>query len=93
LTIEKSHRFSSELEDIVDFIAYDSVKSALEFYDTVISKINQISDHPYAYRKRMPLNDEFVRELIYRGYSVPFEIDIKNDKIIILGIFNQNRWQ
>ena len=93
MIIEKSDRFKGELEDIVDFIALDSVSSALEFYDRIILEINNIPDNPYAYRKRMPLDDEFVREMIYNGYTVPFEIDNENDKIIILGIFNQNIWQ
>ena len=42
---------------------------------------------------RMALNDENIRELIYKGYTVPFEINITNNKIIVLGIFNQNNWQ
>jgi len=65
----------------------------LIFYDEVIAKINQISQNPYIFRKRESLNDDNVRELIYKGYTVPFEIDTKNNKIIILGIFNQNIWQ
>jgi plasmid stabilization system protein ParE len=75
---------------IIDFIALDSVNKALIFYDEIIAKINKIADNPYLHRKRLSLNDDNVRELIYKGYTVPFEIDTKNNKIIILGIFNQN---
>jgi plasmid stabilization system protein ParE len=78
---------------IIDFIALDSVNKALIFYDEIIAKINKIADNPYLHRKRLSLNDDNVRELIYKGYTVPFEIDTKNNKIIILGIFNQNLWQ
>jgi len=93
LILEKSNRFKNELEDVVEFIALDSVNRALDFFDAIISKITKIPDNPYIYRKRPSLNDENVRELIYKGYTVPFEIDTKNNKIIILGIFNQNLWQ
>jgi len=78
---------------IIDFIALDSINRALNFYDEIITKINQIPDNPYIHRQRPTLNDENIRELIYKGYTVPFEIDTNKNKIIILGIFNQNLWQ
>ena len=93
MTLEKSAKFKDELEVVVDFIALDSINKALIFYDEIINKINTIPENPYIYRKRLLLNDNSVRELIFKGYTIPFEIDTKNDKIIILGIFNQNLWQ
>ena len=93
MILEKSDRFKEEFEVIVDFIALDSINRALIFYDEIIAKINKITENPYLHRKRPSLNDDNVRELIYKGYTVPFEIDTKNNKIIVLGIFNQNLWQ
>ena len=93
MIIEKSDRFKDELEVIIDFIAQDSVLHALSFYDEIVAKIQKIPENPYIHRKRVALNDENIRELIYKGYTVPFEIDTRNSKIIILGIFNQNNWQ
>jgi plasmid stabilization system protein ParE len=93
LTIEKSPRFKDELEAIVDFIAKDSINRALTFYDELLAKINQIPENLYIHRKRLKLNDENIRELIFKGYTIPYEIDKTNNKIIILGIFNQNLWQ
>jgi len=91
--LEKSDRFKDELEAVIDFIAQDSIYRALDFYDELIAKINNIPENPYIHRKRESLNDDHIRELIYKGYTVPFEIDPKNKKIIVLGIFNQNLWQ
>ena len=93
MIIEKSPRFKDELEVIVDFIAKDSVNRALAFYDELLVKINQILQNPYIHRKRLKLNDDNIRELIFKGYTVPYEIDKIYNKIIILGIFNQNLWQ
>jgi len=90
--IEKSDRFSEELKAIVEFIALDSIHQALDFYDAVISKINKIPENPYIYRQRESAKDTKTRELIFKGYTIPFEIDDTNHKIIILGIFNQNLW-
>jgi len=68
----------------------DSPLRALKFFNDINSKIQNIPHSPYAYRKKA--KDENLRELIFKGYTIPFEIDTINQKIIILGIFNQNIW-
>ena len=93
MTLEKSQRFEIELQIIVDFISQDSPKRALAFYDELISKIEQIPHNPYIHRKRESLNDESIRELIFKGYTIPYFISSEEEKIIILGIFNQNIWE
>ena len=42
--------------------------------------------------ERVSTNDENIRELIHKGYTVPYFIDESNSKIIVLGIFNRNIW-
>jgi len=91
--LEQSVRFDLEFDVIVQFIAKDSPLRALKFFDEVIDKIENIPNNPYAYRKKENAIDKNVRELIYKGYTIPFEIDNKKQKIIILGIFNQNLWE
>ncbi len=63
------------------------------FLDNIIVKIKEISDNPYIHRQRENFKDGKTRELIFKGYTIPFYIDDENHKIIILGIFNQNIWQ
>jgi plasmid stabilization system protein ParE len=93
LILEQSDRFKDELEIIINFIALDSTSRALEFFDNLIAQINNIPSNPYIYRKRLSTNDETIRELIFKGYTIPFYIHKQNNKIIILGIFNQNIWE
>jgi toxin ParE1/3/4 len=92
LILEQSPRFEEELETIVDFIALDSPDRALDFYYELLSKIHNIPTHPYSHRQRITVKDKNVRELIFKGYTIPFKIDEENNKIVILGIFNQNLW-
>lgn len=75
----------------MEFISLDSPNRALDFFDDIYKKIKNITYNPYAYRKKG--DDENLRELIYKGYTIPFEIDKPHNKIIILGIFNQNLWE
>lgn len=93
MILEKSKRFDEELEVIVDFIAEDSAQRALEFFDELISKIENIPSNPHIHRKRQSSNNDNIRELIFKGYTIPFYIDTEKNKIIILGIFNQNLWE
>jgi len=55
-------------------------------------KIKEIPSNPYMYRQRENFKDGATREMIFKGYTIPFYIDAENKKIIILGIFNQNIW-
>ncbi len=76
----------------MDYIALDSPARALDFFETIISKVQKIPENPYIYRQKSCANDDKTRELIFKGYTIPFDIDEANNKIIILGIFNQNIW-
>ena len=85
-------RFDEELEVIVNFIADDSLNRAIEFLDVLTEKILDIPEYPHSYRQRKKSKYSESRELVYKGYCVPFYIDKEDDAIVILGIYNQNLW-
>ena len=91
-SIETTPRFDDELLVILDFIALDSSDRALLFYDELIQKLNNIPHNPFIYRKREGA-DNNTRELIFKGYTIPIYIQKEEEKILILGIFNQNLWE
>jgi plasmid stabilization system protein ParE len=91
-SIETSPRFDEELLVILDFIALDSINSALKFHDELIERLNSITDNPLACRQREGMSEE-TREVIFKGYTIPIYIDHEKNKIFILGIFNQNIWE
>jgi plasmid stabilization system protein ParE len=90
LNIEATIRFEEELTTILDFIAQDNQNQALKFYDELFKKINILKDNPYISRQREGLDTNY-RELIFKGYTIPYWIN--NNTIFILGIFNQNIWE
>jgi len=93
MTIEKSIRFDDELQIIALFIALDNPHRALTFLDDITARIEDIPHNPFSHRCRESSQDTYTRELIFKGYTVPYYIDTEKDKIIILGIFNQNEWK
>lgn len=92
MRIEKTPRFKQELEAVLDFIAEDSISRALEFYDALLEQIEEIPTFPYRHRKRIDQDDDHIRELIFKGYTIPYLIDEESGVIVVLGAFNQNQW-
>jgi len=93
MILKKSNRFNEELQTIILFIALDNPHRAVKFFDDIISIISDIPFNPFIHRQRKSSNDIHIRELIFKGYTIPYYIDIEKDKIIILGIFNKNQWK
>ena len=91
-SLETTPRFDDELLVVLDFIAIDSPNRALNFYDALMIKLNNIPENPFMYRKREKMEDD-TRELIFKGYTIPLYLDKEKNKIFILGIFNQNIWE
>jgi len=79
-------QFNREVMAAYEFIVKDKRKAAKEFLAKVKAHIETLTDNPSKGR----LNDDGNRELIHKGYTIPYLID--GDNIVILGIFNQNKW-
>jgi len=84
--VNRSKRFNQELLVITKFIAISNPKSARSFYEEIRAFVETLIDNP---RKGRP-TENGNRELIHKGYTIPYLID--GEDIVILGIFNQNEW-
>lgn len=87
MVIITTPRFEKEIQNIFDFIAKDSKQRAVSFRKEISAKINNLSSFPHIGRKK----DDNRRELIYKGYLIPYFID--NDEILLLGIYKENLWE
>ena len=68
------------------FISLDSRKRALVFRSQLDKQITNIVNMPYKCRKSIYFDDETMRDLIYKGYTIVYKIDEQNDTILIIGI-------
>ncbi len=84
-------RFRFESKQIVKFIALDSKKRADSFADSVEIACLNLVDMPYKCRKSFKFDDENVRDLIYKGYVIPYLVE--SECISILGIYKENAWE
>jgi len=79
--------FENELKKILRYIATDSKIKAKKFNNSLFQKIENLTYMPYKYRKSIYYNSDNVRDLIFKGYTVPYLIDEDMQRIVILDIF------
>jgi plasmid stabilization system protein ParE len=91
MLIVRSSNFLEELDIVLDFIACDSLHNALQFNKNLKTKINNLLDFPYKFRQSIYFDDKNIRDLIYKGYTIPYFIDKKNDTLVILGILKYKK--
>lgn len=70
----------------MEFIAQDSVNQAIKFQVELDEIIDDIPNMPFKYRKSIYFNDNNIRDLIFKGYVIPYKIDTAKNQIIIIGI-------
>ncbi|WP_246032208.1 type II toxin-antitoxin system RelE/ParE family toxin [Sulfurimonas crateris] len=84
MKIEKYPEFQKELDDMLDYIALDSLQRAIDFKREIHKQISKIIDMPYMHRKSIHFDNEQARDLVFKGYTITYFI--YEDKIVILGI-------
>jgi toxin ParE1/3/4 len=88
--IIRSERFKEELKLVLTFISKDKKSAAKAFAKTLKDEINTLADNPKQFRKSIHFEDDNIRDMIFKGYVIPYIIDEK--EILLLGIVKQNLW-
>ena len=91
MQIKLDANFEQKFKDILEYIAKDKLSASKKFKKEIFKQIKNIPNFPYKHRKSIYFDDENVRDLIYRGYTVTYEINEKENRITVLDIFNQNK--
>jgi len=73
LQIEYNSDFRKHFGDIWDYIADDSVNRANEFKNQIRKLIETLEDSPYCYRQSLHYDNENVRDLIFKGYTIIYK--------------------
>jgi len=79
--------FRVALNDVLDYIAQDSLEKAINFKRELQSKLDTIAYMPYKYRKSIYFDNNEIRDYIFKGYTIPYLIDADNNELVILDIF------
>lgn len=87
MQIIRDDNYLAYLDNVIENIASDSFSRALIFLDKLDYHIDNIPNFPYKYRQSFYYHNENIRDLIFKGYTIPYMIDNDKNKIIILDIF------
>ena len=91
MQIEFDKKFEANLKIILEYIAKDKLSASKKFKHDLFSQIKNLPNFPYKHRKSFYFNDKNIRDMIFNGYTIVYEIDSEKDSIIILNIFNKNK--
>jgi len=91
MLITRTEEYQKELITILRHIANDNITASRKFKKNLNEQIDKIPHFPYKYRKSIYFNDENVRDMIFKKYTINYEIDLNKNTIFILSIFNRNK--
>jgi len=86
MTIIKTRDYLESLKELLSYIAKDKKTAAISFNKTLNKKIQVLKDFPFMYRVSIYFEDEYIRDMTHMGYTIPYEVDIENETIFIIGI-------
>jgi len=82
--------FVIRLERQIKYIASDNPTAAKNFKRDLIDKIKKIPANPLIFRKSIYFQDELIRDLIFKGYTVVFRINENQIEVFGLVKFQEN---
>jgi plasmid stabilization system protein ParE len=89
MKIFETKKFKKEIKTIALYIKKDKPGVSIEFVSALKEQINDLVNFPYKYRKSIYFDDENIRDMIFRGYTIIYEV--KENSIEVISIFNQNK--
>ena len=91
MKIIRAEEYQKELLVILKYIAKDKLTASRKFKQDLNIQINKITTFPYKYRPSLYFDDENIRDMTFKTYTINYEIDLNKNTIFILSIFNQNK--
>ena len=85
MKVNFSSGFVITLLDQVDYIARDKPSAARKFKNDLLQSLDIDLKEPFNYRKSIYFKDELIRDYIFKGYTIVFKIDMKNQMISVFG--------
>ena len=91
MQIKLDKKFEINFNSILDYIAKDKLSASKKFRKDLFEQIKNLPNYPYKFRKSFYFNDEKIRDMTFKKYTIIYEVDLNNNSIIVLNIFNKNK--
>lgn len=91
MQIKLDEEFEKNFEIIFRHILKDKISVSKNFKKELFKQIKNIPNFPYKYRKSIYFENENIRDMIFKGYTIVYKVNTKQNSINIADIFNQNK--
>jgi len=91
MQISKLRRYKNQLTIILKNIAKDKITASENFYTDLNEVIEEIPNFPFKYRKSIYFDNDNIRDMTFKGYTIIYRINIKKNLIEVIRIFNKNK--
>ena len=87
MQIIKDELFKENLKTVLKYIAQDSKTKASKFNKQLSVQVNKLDNMPFKFRQSNYYEDNNIRDLIFKGYTIPYLVDEEKELIVVLDIF------
>ncbi len=91
MQIKLGKKFEINFNIIFEYIAKDKLFASKKFKKELFKQIKNLPNFPYKFRKSYYFDDEKVRDMTFKNYTIIYEVNLDNNTIIILNIFQKNK--
>ncbi len=91
MIINKSDSFKHKFKAVFEYISKDKVTAAIKFRKELNKSLKSLNHFPYKFRKSIYFDNQNIRDMIFNGYTIIYKVNLKDNIIEILTIFNKNK--
>jgi plasmid stabilization system protein ParE len=85
MRIKFQEEFLSELNDQVHYISKDKPAAARKFKSDLLRNIKKDLKQPFHFKKSRYIDEENIRDYVFKGYVVVYEVDLENEIVSVFG--------
>ena len=91
MKIKFQEEFLFKLNKKVDYISKDKPSAARKFKIELLKNLKKDLKEPFHFKKSKHYNDNYIRDYVFKGYSIVYYIDIDEDSISIFGFIKHKK--
>jgi plasmid stabilization system protein ParE len=85
MKIRFQEEFLFDLNDQVHYISNDKPFAARKFKSELLRNIKKDLKHPFQFKKSKYIKNENIRDYVFKGYLVVYEVDIEKNIVSVFG--------
>jgi plasmid stabilization system protein ParE len=92
MNLDLTVNFVTKLNEQIEYIAKDKPTAARKFKDTILNAVLKLPLNPEKGRKSIYFNNDNIRDLVIKSYTVVYRVDYNENLISVFGFtrFEQN---